>query len=317
MLQSAPNRPPPTNYSTLCIVFSESPSAVACSRKVPTLTAITLGGTPEEWDETCNFFAYSPALGEKGMGKMLYGTKRTLRRGQMHGVWHFLNATYGQGRIGYINALDTGFGKTMVSLAIVAVLRTVEVMGLLCRGEPAKCPLAAQFDYQHCVCRARSLMSAIHRGLAEGITLFLEPKSTLTGARRAAEEFLERVVRLPDGTDCGFVHVVGHDSIRDVPFGKPPKIAVKPIKPPSSRGLGAGIANRNANRKTTSDPFESVNVGYEPCQAGLRLQDTTIEYTSDEKEMWFEKRHLLVVLPSEAGALRPANSLVARLTSSF
>jgi hypothetical protein len=29
MLQSAPNRPPPTNYSTLCIVFSESPSAVA------------------------------------------------------------------------------------------------------------------------------------------------------------------------------------------------------------------------------------------------------------------------------------------------
>ena len=65
---------------------------------------------------------------------MLYGTKRTLRHGQMHGVWHFLNATYGQGRIGYINALDTGLGKTMVSLAIVAVLRMVIVLVRRMRG---------------------------------------------------------------------------------------------------------------------------------------------------------------------------------------
>lgn len=35
------------------------------SVKQPALTAITLGGTPEEWGETCKFFAYSPALGEK------------------------------------------------------------------------------------------------------------------------------------------------------------------------------------------------------------------------------------------------------------
>jgi hypothetical protein len=34
MAPESPTRPPPTDYSVLCIVFSESMSAIACSRKV-------------------------------------------------------------------------------------------------------------------------------------------------------------------------------------------------------------------------------------------------------------------------------------------
>lgn len=57
-------------------------------------------------------------------------------------MWHFLRARYGEGRLGYVNALDMELSKTMVSLAIVAVLRAVELMGLLYPGEGKGCTLA-------------------------------------------------------------------------------------------------------------------------------------------------------------------------------
>ncbi|KAL2259743.1 hypothetical protein VTK26DRAFT_6462 [Humicola hyalothermophila] len=78
-----------------------------------------------------------------------------------------------------------------------------------------ECPLHNKWDKTCTLDSATSIASA---GRAHSYRHFtagwpkddaLAFKSTPTGARRAAEKFLEQVVRLPDGTDCGFAHVVG------------------------------------------------------------------------------------------------------------
>ncbi|KAK4233863.1 hypothetical protein C8A03DRAFT_38395 [Achaetomium macrosporum] len=89
----------------------------------------------------------------------------------------------------------------MVALAIVAVLRTVELMGLLCQGDPENCKLGDHFGYQHCACRSGSLTSAIHDRLVQGVTVVLAPNTTLEGAEEAARRFLEEVIQLPDGNE--------------------------------------------------------------------------------------------------------------------
>lgn len=281
----------------------------------PSLDNITLGGTQEEWDEACAFLAYQPPPGEKGEGKRLFGTTQTLRPGQMHGVWHFLNATYGQGRTGYINALDTGLGKTMVSLGIVAVLRAVELMGLLCKRDPEHgCRLAEEFGYRDCVCEEGSLMSAIHDGLAQGITVFLAPNTTLAGAYKTAENFLMGEVELRSEGRRRFVEVLAQDDAKRIPFGTPGDVVVQSIKARKGSGKRAGSTAKKET-KASSNPFNNDDV--RPCEGGPTMQDLPVSYSVTQRARWFQDRHLLVVLPCDPSSLNPKNALVSGLTDHF
>ncbi|KAL2137721.1 hypothetical protein VTI28DRAFT_8448 [Corynascus sepedonium] len=287
----------------------------------PILATITLGGTYEEWVAACEFFRYDPAYKRMDMGKQLFGTRNKLRPGQMHAVWHFLNATYNEGRTGYINALDTGLGKTMVALAIVAILRTVELMGLLCRRDPGNCKLSDHFGYQHCVCQSGSLISAIHSRLAQGITVFLTPNTAVEGAEEAARRFLEEVIQLPDGSNWDFVNVIGHESIGKLKgklFGQPAdtNIKMQVVKTPVLSGSRAKEAEFG-NKKPKKNPFGSLNNDLKTYKSGADVQDIAIEYTANQKKWLFEERHFLLILPSNASSLCPTNSLMRNLSSQF
>ncbi|KAK4249124.1 hypothetical protein C7999DRAFT_30493, partial [Corynascus novoguineensis] len=215
------------------------------------------------------------------IGKQLFGTRNKLRLGQIYAVWHFLNAIYNEGRTGYINALDTRLGKTMVALAIVAVLYTVELMGLLCRRDPGNYKLSDHFGYQHYVCQSGSLISAIHSRLAQGITVFLMPNTAVEGAEEAGRRFLEEVIQLPDRSNWDFVNVIGHESIGKLKgklFGQPAdtNIKIQVVKMPVSSGSRAKEAEFG-NKKPKKNPFGSLNNDLKTYKSGADVQDIAIE----------------------------------------
>lgn len=85
------------------------------------VAGLTLGGTEDDWILASDFFRHPTGMVGPDQGKRLFGTKQALRPGQLHAVFHFLEATYHEGRLGSINYLDTGLGKTRVGMGIVAV----------------------------------------------------------------------------------------------------------------------------------------------------------------------------------------------------
>ena len=280
------------------------------------LGTITLGGTEEEWTEACRFFRHDPACREMDSGKKLFGTKMALRPGQLRDVWHFLDATYGTGRTGYISALDTGLGKTMVALGTVAVLRTVDLMRLVCRGDPDTCEVAEGFGYNDCICRSGSLMSKIHQELIPGITVFLTPNSTVQGAQNSADVFLERVVTLPDETKWEFVEVIRSEANKEtkeklfahdvVDGGNKIKRAKK------SSGAGKGMPAKKMSG------FDSINTGQlNKNQSAEGLQDSAVSYLDDRQEYPFKERHFLLILPSDASSLDPRHAIMRSLTKTY
>lgn len=273
------------------------------------LGSITLSGTEEEWMEACRFFRYDPACREMNSGKKLFGTKMALLPGQLRDVWHFLDTTYGTGRTGYISALDTGLGKTMVALGTVAVLRTVDLMRPVCRGDPDTCEVAEGSGYNDCICRSGSLMSKIHQELIPGITVFLTPNSTVQGAQNSADVFLERVVTLPDETKWEFVEVIRLEANKEtkeklfahkvVDGGNKIKHAKK------SSGAGKGMLAKKMSG------FDSINTGQlNKNQSAEGLQDSAVSYLDDRQEYPFKERHFLLILPSDASSLDPRHAII-------
>jgi hypothetical protein len=284
----------------------------------PSLAAMTLAGTQEEWDATSDFFDYNPEDKQMDKGKKLFGMNITLRPGQLHGTWHYLDAVYLKGFDGAINAYDTGIGKTAVGLGVLAVQRTAQIMGRLCEGDPDSCELAQFFGYSDCVCRKGSLMSAIHRGLAQGITVFFAPKTTVEGAYQAARGALMQSVQLPDGTDFDFVTVIPPGSVVDMQYkmfdlrGQPTDTDIKVerrTKPAaSSSRFNPGRTGRSGSKG--KDPFDALNRDVQPYKSGAGLQDTAVDYTAERKEALFERRHYLLILSSEGPSLAPTTTLV-------
>ncbi|KAK4234388.1 hypothetical protein C8A03DRAFT_37840 [Achaetomium macrosporum] len=79
------------------------------------------------WADTCRFFCHDEARTAHDQGVKLLGTKRSLRPHQMEDVFALLQRSFRGEYDGGIVALDTGLGKTIVSLAAVAATRLVEL----------------------------------------------------------------------------------------------------------------------------------------------------------------------------------------------
>ncbi|KAK3933432.1 hypothetical protein QBC46DRAFT_236186, partial [Diplogelasinospora grovesii] len=81
----------------------------------------------ERWAATCQFFCHDEARTAHDQGVKLLGTTLRLRPHQMEAVYALLQRSFGGHLDGGIVALDTGLGKTIVSLAAVAAMRLVEL----------------------------------------------------------------------------------------------------------------------------------------------------------------------------------------------
>lgn len=282
----------------------------------PSLNAMKLGGSEEDWAQTCNFFRHKGDLKREYQGKQLFGTTAKLRPGQMHVVWHFLHAVFVEQWDGHITALDRGLGKTRASLAIIALMRTVELMGKLCLGAPGVCRLAEYFDYQDCVCVPGSLMSKIHRGLALGITTFFAPGGTLDGAEKEAKAYLCEEVQLPDGNKKGFVKVVNSTSTSMAHFfAEPADRMVKQLDLRKSNGA------KHAPKANKHD-FACLNCdwnrgkGYVMANGG-DMHEMAVTYTQEKKNALFQDQHYLVLVPSDASSLRTDQAVGGKATGSF
>ncbi len=133
----------------------------------------------------------------------------------MEAAYELLRRSFG-GLDGGIMALDTGLGKTMASLAAVAVMRLVElnhsevrrdqrITGLPDRphnqpGVAGPCPSHNPWGIE-CCCVSGSLAQKIAHGLAPGPSLVITPPNVVTQFAQAAIEYLEKEIQLP-GSDA-------------------------------------------------------------------------------------------------------------------
>ncbi|KAJ4291227.1 hypothetical protein N0V88_006227 [Collariella sp. IMI 366227] len=130
---------------------------------------------------------------------------------QMEAAYEFLRRSFG-GLDGGIMALDTGLGKTMASLAAVAVMRLVElnysevrrdqrITGLPHRphnqpGVVGPCPSHNPWGIE-CCCVSSSLAQKIARGLTPGPSLVITPPNVVTQFAQAAIKYLEKEIQVP------------------------------------------------------------------------------------------------------------------------
>jgi hypothetical protein len=66
-------------------------------------------------------------------------------------------------------------------------MRAIELMGILCQGDPDFCDLAKYFSYQHCVCIRDSFTRRVYTHMRLGISVIAAPLTTLVGAGIRAE----------------------------------------------------------------------------------------------------------------------------------
>ncbi len=77
--------------------------------------------------EECEFFCHDKSRTAHNQGVQLLGTNIPLRPMQMDVVYRFLRQCFRGDLGGGIMALDTGLGKTIIALAIIAVMRLAEL----------------------------------------------------------------------------------------------------------------------------------------------------------------------------------------------
>ncbi|KAM7185579.1 hypothetical protein V8F33_012322 [Rhypophila sp. PSN 637] len=141
---------------------------------------------PQVWRETCEFFRHPVD--------------------RMEAVYLFLSRTYGgigqqHERAGGINALGTGLGKTVVSLAVVAVIRLIELHALTVDipafGNHQECPHNHSFRIT-CPCVRGSLSEKIFVYAVDQLggapTVMFAHSPTVRQIHREAQDYLEQYI---------------------------------------------------------------------------------------------------------------------------
>ncbi|KAK3933762.1 hypothetical protein QBC46DRAFT_359467, partial [Diplogelasinospora grovesii] len=175
----------------------------------------------ERWAATCQFFCHDEARTAHDQGVKLLGTTLRLRPHQMEAVYALLQRSFGGHLDGGIVALDTGLGKTIVSLAAVAAMRLVELNWAEVRRERARaaqdagaathrrhnnpgiaepCPSGNPWSIE-CCCVAGSLGSKIAHQLGPGPSFVLTPSSVAGQFAREAARYLDEQVGPPRSDD--------------------------------------------------------------------------------------------------------------------
>ncbi|KAM7182690.1 P-loop containing nucleoside triphosphate hydrolase protein [Rhypophila sp. PSN 637] len=165
---------------------------------------------PGSWRIACELFLHDPALTGSEEGVQVFGTTLTLRPDQMDAVAAFLSRPLNSVTGGII-ALDTGLGKTIVALAVVAVMRVIELNVAVIRnkylpgcvgiGRNQHCPSGNPFGIQ-CPCVVNSLSAAIASRIRPAPTLILTPANVVSQFAKQASRYLCEKVNLP-GTPPG------------------------------------------------------------------------------------------------------------------
>ncbi|KAH6630778.1 P-loop containing nucleoside triphosphate hydrolase protein [Chaetomium sp. MPI-SDFR-AT-0129] len=249
----------------------------------------------ERWAATCQFFCHDVARTAHDEGAQLQGTKFPLHPYQMEAVYEQLKRSFGEGLGGGIIALDTGLGKTVTTLAVVAVMRLAELNAAEVRRDPritgrvpyrphnksettTACPSQNPWGIE-CYCVSGSLTNCIARGLAPGPSLVLTPANVVEQFARQAKAYLAMVVQIPE-SECymAFVDTIGTstdraslasevraDILMDFVGEHPEFSAPKTGKPPALvPGFGSEMGYTEAQKSQLFDRHRLIIVSSNP-----------------------------------------------------
>ncbi|KAH8889909.1 hypothetical protein GQ53DRAFT_184197 [Thozetella sp. PMI_491] len=271
-----------------------------------------MGGTEQDWEETCAFYCHPVGHTGPDQGKTLMGTRLAIRPDQMETAYIFLRRCYYDGYHGGFVALDTGLGKTRVTLAAVATTRLVELNrhqviqyrraldepaganAAALRGlprhngpdNPGPCPSGNPFGVQ-CCCIAGSLAQKIANQLGRGPSICMVPPSIVRGWARQATDYLEpRLTAMPAGLDAdGFVEVV---------------VAYGPASTPAShRHVVADLVGDTAFQKNA----KGERLANQRWDARKDLADPRFDYSEEEKIAALAQCHSLFIVSSNPTSL--------------
>jgi hypothetical protein len=179
----------------------------------------------ERWAATCRLFCHDVARTAHDEGARLPGTNFQLHPYQMEAVYEHLQRSFGEGLGGGIIALDTGLGKTVITLAVAAVMRLAELNAAEVRrdariaslvpdrahnepGETTACPSNNPWGIE-CCCVSGSLTDHIVRGLAPGPSLVLTPANVVEQFARQGSAYLARAIQLPgSASHMSFIDII-------------------------------------------------------------------------------------------------------------
>ncbi len=178
----------------------------------------------ERWAATCRLFCHDIARTAHDEGAQLPGTNFQLHPYQMEAVYEQLQRSFGEGLGGGIIALDTGLGRTVIILAVAAVMRLAElnaaevrrdarITGLPDRahnepGTTTACPSNNPWGIE-CCCVSGSLTDHIVHGLALGPSLVLTPANVVEQFAQQGSAYLARVIQLPgSASDMSFIDTI-------------------------------------------------------------------------------------------------------------
>lgn len=197
---------------------SEYGTAASVANSLQSLSAAlcTIDDT-ERWEATCRLFCHNQAHTAHDQGAKLLGTKRRLRPYQMEAAYELLQRSFGGQFHGGIMALGTGLGKTVASLAAIAIMRLVELnnsevkqdwdIGVTANrrhngpGMMGPCPSGNPWSIE-CCCVAGSLSSKIALQLGPGPSLILTPAGITSQFAGEATNYLEKQVQRPESDTC-------------------------------------------------------------------------------------------------------------------
>ncbi|KAK4149036.1 hypothetical protein C8A00DRAFT_38376 [Chaetomidium leptoderma] len=182
--------------------------------------------------EECEFFCHDKSRTAHNQGVQLLGTNIPLRPMQMDVVYRFLRQCFRGDLGGGIMALDTGLGKTIIALAIIAVMRLAELnfaevqsewtsttadgMAAVAprrhnqQGEAGPCPSGNRWSIQ-CCCVAGSLTLDIALRQGPGPSLALTPANVVTQFAKEASKYLQKDILVPGSSRrVSFVRARGY-----------------------------------------------------------------------------------------------------------
>lgn len=249
----------------------------------------------ERWAATCRLFCHDVARTAHDEGAQLPGTNFRLHPYQMEAVYEQLQRSFGEGLGGGIIALDTGLGKTVVTLAVVAVMRLAELNAAEVRGvtritglvpdwvhnEPGTttaCPSNNPWGIE-CCCVSGSLTDHIVRGLAPGPSLVLTPANVVEQFARQGSAYLARVIQLPgSASHMSFIDTIDTspagaslakevqaDILMDFAGERPEYSPPKPGKPPALvPGSGSEMGYTAAQKSQLFDRHRLIVVSSNP-----------------------------------------------------
>ncbi|KAK4217187.1 hypothetical protein QBC37DRAFT_396859 [Rhypophila decipiens] len=178
------------------------------------------------WRNVCEFFGHDHKKKNFDEGVQILGTTFRLRPHQMEAVYLFLLRSYTETQLeengpseqhfGGLNAMGTGLGKTIISLAIVAVIRLMEIWNIEITTEGStyehgmdgnesenrkrKCKHAQAAIKIQCCCIEGSLAHAIANDIRPGPSMIFTPPGVVIQYWQEARAFLQPEIRLGDKT---------------------------------------------------------------------------------------------------------------------